>query len=183
MTTASWARVRRASGSRAPGPKVPARCTGRCCPRVCYAFELTRCRSVVPSCTCSSQGVASRPVSNFVSIGILGSAWSRCRSAGRSERGQQVYRLRLLAEGPESGWLGWCWCWRRWTRGMTNHRVANSPARAAARSDAHAPRTKLAASWTAPTSASSSRIRPAIAYRWPVVTSWGRSRWRNTIRW
>src|SRR5215211_6252781 len=31
--------------------------------------------------------------------------------------------------------------------------------------------------------ASSSRTSPAIAYRCPVVTSWGRSRWRKTVRW
>jgi hypothetical protein len=51
---------------------------------------------------------------------------------------------------------------------MANHRVANSPAREAASSDAHGPMTKLAASWTAPDRASRSRIRPAIAYRCPA---------------
>ena len=34
------------------------------------ALELDRCRSVVPSCTRSSRGVAACPVSNFVSIGV-----------------------------------------------------------------------------------------------------------------
>jgi hypothetical protein len=69
VTTASWARVRRARGSRTPVPRLPARCADRCSPSLHKAFWQGGCRSVVPSCTRSSQGITARPVSNLVSIG------------------------------------------------------------------------------------------------------------------
>lgn len=40
------------------------------------SFKLGGCRSVVPSCTRSSRGVAAGSVSNLVSIGGSGSVWS-----------------------------------------------------------------------------------------------------------
>jgi hypothetical protein len=50
------------------GPELPTRCGDRCSPGLCQAFELDRCRHIVPSRTRSSRGVAARPVSNLVSI-------------------------------------------------------------------------------------------------------------------
>jgi hypothetical protein len=57
----------RPRGTGVPEPKLPTRCAGVCCPGFWQAFELDRCRRVVPSCTRSSRGVAARPVSNLVS--------------------------------------------------------------------------------------------------------------------
>jgi hypothetical protein len=99
VTTASWARVRRAHGSRTPEPKLPTRCAGWCVSGLYQAVELGGCRSVVPSCTRSSRGVAARPVSNLVSIGGSGpvrsrtpaglrSSATRDRSAGRARQGR-----------------------------------------------------------------------------------------------
>jgi hypothetical protein len=53
------------------GPKLPTRCAGWCSPRLYRPFELGGCRTVAPSRTRLSRGIASRPVSNLVSIGSL----------------------------------------------------------------------------------------------------------------
>jgi hypothetical protein len=82
-----------------PGPKLRTRCASWCAPGLRKAGELGGCRIVVPSWTRSSRGVAARPVSNLVSIGGSGSAWSRTppalrssatrdRSAGRARQGR-----------------------------------------------------------------------------------------------
>jgi hypothetical protein len=54
----------------APGPKLRRWCVGRCSPGLYQAVELDVCRSPVPCCSRSSRGVAARPVSNLVSIGV-----------------------------------------------------------------------------------------------------------------
>jgi hypothetical protein len=90
---------RRTGGHYTPGHKLPMRCARRCSPGRSWAFELGCRRSVVPSCTRSSRGVAARPVSNLVSIGgsgpvrsrtppALRSSATRDRSAGRARQGR-----------------------------------------------------------------------------------------------
>ena len=99
VTTVSWARVRMTRGSHTPGPKLRTRCAGWCSPGFQSALKLGRRPSVVPSCTGSSRGVAARPVSNLVSIGVpvpsgrgrlraLRSSATRERSAGRARQGR-----------------------------------------------------------------------------------------------
>jgi hypothetical protein len=67
----------RISGHYTPGPKLRTRCSERSCPGLYQAFKLGRRRSLVPSCTRSSRGVAARPVNNLVSIGGSGPVRSR----------------------------------------------------------------------------------------------------------
>jgi hypothetical protein len=103
VTTASRARVRRAHGSRTPGPKSPTRCGDRCAPRVYQAVKLGRDRILVPSCVRALRSFAARPVSNCVSMGIrsrrsrtppaLRSSATRDRSAGRARQGRCRPRL------------------------------------------------------------------------------------------
>jgi hypothetical protein len=83
VTTASWARVRRARGSRTPGPKLPTPCTGWLSPGLYQVFTLGGRQSVVPACTRSSRGVLARLVSNLVSIGVpVPSGRGRLRRSG-----------------------------------------------------------------------------------------------------
>ena len=70
VTTVSWARVRMTRGSHTPGPKLRTRCAGWCSHGLYQAVDLDTCRSPVPCCSRSSRGVAARPVSNLVSIGV-----------------------------------------------------------------------------------------------------------------
>jgi hypothetical protein len=64
-------------------PKLPTRCGGQCSPGLCKAFELDGCRRVIPPCTRSSWGVASRPVSNVLSTRIpVPSGRGRLRRSG-----------------------------------------------------------------------------------------------------
>jgi hypothetical protein len=66
-----------------PGPKLPAPCAGRCAPGLYQAFTLGGRQSVVPSCTRSSRGVAARPMSKPVSIGVpVPSGRERLRRSG-----------------------------------------------------------------------------------------------------
>jgi hypothetical protein len=53
-----------------PGPKLRTQCAGWCSPGLQHAFKLGRRRRAVPSCIRLSWGVAARPVSNLVSIGL-----------------------------------------------------------------------------------------------------------------
>jgi hypothetical protein len=83
VTTASWARVRRARGSRTPGPKLPTPCAGWLSPGLYQVFTLGGRQSVVPACTRSSRGVLARLVSNLVSIGVpVPSGRGRLRRSG-----------------------------------------------------------------------------------------------------
>jgi hypothetical protein len=54
----------------APGPKLPTRCAGRCSPGFCQAFKQGGCARPVPPYIGPSRGVAARPVSKSVSIGL-----------------------------------------------------------------------------------------------------------------
>jgi hypothetical protein len=81
-----------------PGPKLPMRCAGRYSPGLYQASQLGRRRSVVPSCTRSSRGVAARPVSNLVSIGCpVPSGRGRLRHGKSGEN-----------EVPAAGWRLQC---------------------------------------------------------------------------
>jgi hypothetical protein len=83
------------------------------------APELGRRRSLVPSCTRSSGGVAARPVSNLVSIRGSGPVWSRTppalrssatrdRSAGRARQGQSP-TWSTASLGSTVGRRRWYW--------------------------------------------------------------------------
>jgi hypothetical protein len=64
-------------------PKLPTRCGGPVLSWALQGLELDGCRRVIPPCTRSSWGVASRPVSNFVSSRIpVPSGRGRLRRSG-----------------------------------------------------------------------------------------------------
>ena len=83
VTTVSWARVRMTRGSHTPGPKLRTRRAGWCSHGLYQAVDLDACRGPVPCCSRSSRGVAARPVSNLVSIGVpVPSGRGRLRRSG-----------------------------------------------------------------------------------------------------
>jgi hypothetical protein len=80
-----------ARGSRTPGPKLPTPCCSLCSPRLYRPFELGGCRKFVPSCTHSSRGVAARPVSNPVSIGVPVPSGRGCLRRSDAPYGRRAY--------------------------------------------------------------------------------------------
>ena len=101
-----------------PGPKLPTRCAGRSSPGLYQAVELRGRRGVVPPCTRSSRGVAARPVSNLVSIGVpVPSGRGRLRRSGPPRPGTgSAGRARQGRSRPEpasSSVSGTAGRWRR----------------------------------------------------------------------